>query len=74
MNLQSICAQIMHRHKDSLYLYYRSELLNFTKTEQFHDRWTNDVNPQISDFDANWCKGLLRPVKLLIQILALYDQ
>jgi len=32
MNLQSICTQIMHQHKDSLYLYYRSELLNFTKT------------------------------------------
>ena len=32
MNLQSICTQIMHQHKDSLYLYYRLELLNFTKT------------------------------------------
>ena len=53
---------------------FKSNSFNVYIYEQFHDRWTNDVNPQISDFDANWCKGLLRPVKLLIQILALYDQ
>ena len=43
-------------------------------TGQFHDKWTNDVNPHFSDLNAIWCKGLLGPVKLVIQMADLYDQ
>ena len=40
----------------------------------FQERWTNEVNPDLSDFDDIWCKWLLGSVKPLIQMAALYDQ
>ena len=49
------------------------DLIEKPTVGQFQHKWINDFNPHVFDFDAIWCKGLLMPVNLLVQILAPYD-